>query len=434
MTVPSSPTPGALPRDVDGWLAHLEALHPNVIELGLERVYRVRDAMGLQPACPVIIVGGTNGKGSVCALLERIYSAAGFRVGCYTSPHLVRYHERMRIDLAPVSDDGLCRSFEAVERGRGDTALTYFEFGTLAAVSAFLDAKVDVMILEVGLGGRLDAVNAFDADCSVVTSVDLDHQAFLGDTREAIGFEKAGIYRAGKPAICADPNPPATLVEHARTIGAQWLAIGEQFGFRKQDTQWEAWCGDKRYHSLPFPALRGHYQLANASAALAALTQLQDRVPVNMGAIRRGLLEVELPGRFQVLPGRPAVVLDVGHNPHAARALDYSLLQMGFYERTTAVCGMMRDKDMDAVVAALAQRIDRWYVCDLPATLRAATGEELAEVVRRHGGQATVFPTAADAYRAALADGGERDRVVVFGSFFTVGDVLTERARQSARP
>ncbi|WP_374336030.1 bifunctional tetrahydrofolate synthase/dihydrofolate synthase [Leeia sp.] len=421
----------ALPQDVSGWLAHLEALHADVIELGLARVQGVIQQMALKPACPVIMVAGTNGKGSTCAMLERIYSAAGYKVGVYSSPHLLRYHERVRLNVQPIDDAALCASFAAVEQGRGQVALTYFEFGTLAAVAAFMAAAVDVMILEVGLGGRLDAVNAFEPDASIITSIDLDHQALLGDTRELIGFEKAGIYRSGKPAICTDPDIPASIVEHARTIGAHWLPLQREsgvdgFGYRRMENQWECWCEGRAFHSLPIPALRGSYQLANAAAALAAITQLNARLPVSMGAVRRGLLEVELPGRFQVLPGRPAVVLDVGHNPHAARALVQNLSQMGYFERTFAICGMMQDKDQLAVLQAMQPQVDHWLFCDLPPP-RGAKAETLQALASQSSGKASVFTSPEAAWQFAQREAGERDRIVVFGSFVTVGAVLQAR-------
>ncbi|WP_018149927.1 bifunctional tetrahydrofolate synthase/dihydrofolate synthase [Leeia oryzae] len=411
---------------VDDWLHHLEALHAHVIELGLDRVHAVISQMGLTPSVPVITVAGTNGKGSVCAMMERIYSAAGFSVGVYSSPHLIRYHERVRINLAPITDLALCQSFQAVEAGRGEVALTYFEFGTLAAMAAFMQAKVDVIILEVGLGGRLDAVNAFEPSCTVITSIDLDHQAFLGNTREAIGFEKAGIFRKDIPAICADPLPPATVEAHARAIGAHWLPLAQDehgFGYRRVENQWNAWCGQKHYRSLPIPALRGSYQLNNAAAALAAIACLQTTLPVSMGAIRRGLLEVELPGRFQVLPGQPQVILDVGHNPHAAKALASNLSQLGYAERTFAVCGMMADKDVDSVIALLDGHIDVWMLASLPPP-RGANAIELAEKIIARGGVAHSYDTPELAWNAAFKQAGERDRILVFGSFITVGEVL----------
>ncbi len=294
----------------------------------------------------VVTVGGTNGKGSTCAMLERILLEAGYRVGCYTSPHLLRYNERVRLQGEDADDETLVASFERVESARGGTPLTYFEFGTLAALDVFVRAKVEAMVLEVGLGGRLDAVNIVDADCAIVASVDIDHQDWLGGDRESIGFEKAGIFRAGRPAIFGDLDAPARLLEHARAIGADLQVLGRDFRIEAGERQWDFVGRRGAKHALPIPALRGRWQLRNAAAAIAALDELGERVPVSMGEIKRGLALVRLPGRLQTLPGRPAIVLDVAHNPHAARALADALGEMGFFENTFAVFAMLGDKDI----------------------------------------------------------------------------------------
>src|ERR1019366_9082720 len=315
-----------MPNTLADWLIYLESLHPKTIALGLERVAQVKQRLNLQPDFPVIVVGGTNGKGSVCAMLESILHAAGYRVGCYTSPHLLHYNERVRIAKKQVSDVELCKSFEKIEQVRGaafsgtsEVPLTYFEFGTLAAMQCFIEHKVDVAILEVGLGGRLDAVNAFDNDCAVIASVDIDHTDYLGDTREQIAFEKAGIFRSGKVAICADADVPLAMAEHAERIGAQLWRIGSEFSFTPHQGQWDYRSKLGTRSALPYPALRGAFQLNNASAALAALDVLKERLPVSMEAVRRGLGEVQLAGRFHFVPGKPTLILDVAHNPHAAR-------------------------------------------------------------------------------------------------------------------
>jgi dihydrofolate synthase/folylpolyglutamate synthase len=310
-----------MPATLVDWLIYLESLHPKTIALGLERVAQVKQRLNLEADFPVIVVGGTNGKGSVCAMLESILHAAGYRVGCYTSPHLLHYNERVRIAKQPVSDAELCASFEKIEQARNDISLTYFEFGTLAAMQCFIEHKVDVAVLEVGLGGRLDAVNVFDNDCAVIASVDIDHTDYLGDTREQIAFEKAGIMRSGKVAVCADGDVPQAVRDQARQVGAQLWCIGDEFSFTAHQGQWDFHGKSGARSSLPYPALRGTYQLHNASAALAALDALKDRLPASMGAVRRGLGEVQLAGRFQFVPGKPSLILDVAHNPHAARAL-----------------------------------------------------------------------------------------------------------------
>lgn len=372
----------------------------------------------------MITVGGTNGKGSTCAMLERILLSAGYRVGLYTSPHLLDYNERVRIDGQPAPDAQLCESFARVEAARGDIPLTYFEFGTLAAWQAFWAAGVDAVILEVGLGGRLDAVNVFDADCAVVTAVDLDHMDYLGETREAIGFEKAGIFRAGRPAIVGDAQPPQSLLDHARSIGANLQVLGRDFGFLAEQGQWTFWSRRGRRGGLAHPALRGTIQLANASTAIAALESLAERLPVSMQDIRRGLLEVELPGRFQVLPGRPTVVLEVGHNPQAAGVLAENLGCMAYHPETWAVFGMLSDKDIAGVVERVKGRIEHWIVATLPGP-RGMTGEALADILAGHGIHAEACcDSPADAYLLATERAGEDDRIVAFGSFLTVSDVL----------
>jgi dihydrofolate synthase/folylpolyglutamate synthase len=307
--------------------------------------------------------------------------------------------------------------------------LTYFEFGTLAAMWLFVRERVDAAVLEVGLGGRLDAVNVFDPDCALVISVDLDHMEYLGDTREKIGFEKAGIYRAGRPAICADPDPPRSLIEHARAIGARLLLLGADFGYTAERTQWRYRGPGGERHGLPHPALRGGYQLANAAACIAALDTLRGRLPVGVNDIRAGLLKAENPGRFQVLPGRPAVILDVAHNPHAARALADNLGAMGPHRRTLAVFAMLKDKDIAGVVDAVKARIDHWLI----AGLEGARGADAALLQRRlaEAGVAapvSVHPSVAAAYAQACEWAGENDRILVFGSFHTVAAAIAARA------
>jgi dihydrofolate synthase/folylpolyglutamate synthase len=452
-----------MPTSLADWLTHLESLHPKTIALGLERVAQVKQRLDLNPDFPIMIVGGTNGKGSVCAMLEAILHAAGYKVGCYTSPHLLDYNERVRIAKQQASDAELCASFEQIEQVRGDIALTYFEFGTLAAMQCFIAHKVDVAILEVGLGGRLDAVNAFDADVSVVTSVDIDHVDYLGDTREKIAFEKAGIFRQGHVAICADSDVPQSLRTHAGDIGAELWCIGSEFGFTAHQGQWDYRSKVGSRSALPHPALRGAFQLHNASAVLAALDALKDKTPVSMEAVRRGLSEVELTGRFQFVPGKPQLILDVAHNPHAARSLALNLANLP-PAKTFAVFAMLKDKDMAGVVQALDAQVDEWLVAGIDAP-RGASATELAQVLKDAGvrGEVVVCDSIAESLHEAskrASENGDCDtllqgsrlreqspdtlsrtgrlrapcrecRIAAFGSFYTVAEVMQVRGMRT---
>ena len=318
------------------WLQHCTDNHPKEIDLSLERAAQVSHKLGLQFGVPVITVAGTNGKGSTCAMLEAIALQAGYRVGLYAKPHLVHFEERCRVNGSMVVASSLVPHFEAVEAARGAVSLTYFEFTTLAIARLLSMTPLDLVILEVGLGGRLDAVNAFDTDCAVITSIDIDHTDYLGHTREAIGFEKAGIMRAGKPVIVSDPVPPQSVIDHAQRIGADLWQLGRDFNFAGDKQQW-SWAGrSKRFNALAYPALRGANQLLNASGALAAFEALRERLPITAQAVRSGLALVELPGRFQIVAGQPTLVLDVAHNVHAVSALVQNLDQMGFHRRTHA--------------------------------------------------------------------------------------------------
>ncbi|MDR2113178.1 MAG: bifunctional tetrahydrofolate synthase/dihydrofolate synthase [Candidatus Accumulibacter sp.] len=438
--MPLSFSPSVSVKSLDDWLEFLEGLHPGGqggIVLGLERVSRVKAGLRQRQNCPLIVVGGTNGKGSTCAYLEAIYRAAGHRTGCYTSPHLLAYNERVRVDGAPAGDAELCAAFARVEAARqaaGGVALTYFEFGTLAAWEVFAAARAQLVILEVGLGGRLDAVNVYDADVAVVTGIALDHTDWLGPDRESIGFEKAGIFRAGRPAICADACPPRTLVEHARAIGAGLRLIGRDFAGERAEAEAEAeWSyrdgqGASR-EALPIPALAGAHQLSNAAAALAAIDCLRERLPVSLPAIRDGLRQVRLAGRFQRARERPAVVLDVAHNPQAAACLADNLEAMdarGAFRRTLAVVGMLADKDIAGTLRALAGRVDIWLLAGLDGP-RGAAAEILAAVVETGlGGRSMCFPSPVEAFRHGMGLAEEDDRIIVFGSFHTVAAVLRE--------
>jgi dihydrofolate synthase / folylpolyglutamate synthase len=414
-------------RTLQDWLDHCERLHPKTIDLTLTRSQRVRDALGLRFDATVITVAGTNGKGSTCAMLESIALAAGWRVGLYIKPHLVHFEERCRVNGTAVSADALLPHFAAVEAARGDVALTYFEFTTLAILRCLAQHPLDLVILEVGLGGRLDAVNVIDTDCAVITSIDIDHVEYLGPDRESIGREKAHVMRPGKPAIVSDPLPPASVVAHAQAIGADLRLAGRDFRHGGDRQQWH-WAGrQQRINGLAYPALRGANQLVNAAGALAALEALRERVPVPAQAIRQGLATVELPGRFQIVPGRPTLVLDVAHNPHSVAALAANLDAMGFFPCTHAVFGAMHDKDLAGVVQRLVPIVEHWYCTDLPLP-RAAGAETLAQAVRAARADATVSTHASPsrALAAALERADPADRILVFGSFLTVGGVLRD--------
>jgi len=411
------------------WLAHCERLHHKTIDMGLERSRAVADRMGLRFDCPVITVAGTNGKGSTCAMLEAIALQAGYRTGAYTKPHLVHFEERCRIHGEMVKAEALIPHFERVEAARQDVSLSYYEFTTLAIMSLMAASKLEVAILEVGLGGRLDTVNIIDTDCAVITSIDLDHMEYLGSDRESIGREKAGIMRTGKPAIVSDPVPPRSLADRAVEIGADLWLLGRDFNFSGDKLQW-AWAGrGRRYAGLAYPALRGANQLINASGVLAALEALRDRLPVTAQAVRNGLALVELPGRFQIVPGQPTLVLDVAHNPHSVAALAANLDAMGFSPTTHAVFGAMADKDLAPMLKKMGPLVDRWYYTDL-ATPRAAAAADLLAAwqaqEKRRDVAASTHATPMEALRAAAAAADPADRIVVFGSFYTVGGVLED--------
>ena len=431
-----SDTPAGQPASLDAWLALLEARHFKSIDMGLERVAIVKARLAIAFDCPVVMVAGTNGKGSTCSMLESILLQAGYRVGLYIKPHFLKFNERARIGGESAADAVLMTSFAAVETARGDVSLSYFEFTTLAIMHLLQQAQLDVVILEVGLGGRLDAVNVIDADVAIVTSIDIDHTDYLGDTREKIGFEKAGIFRTGKPAICSDPMPPASLVQHAEAIGADLWLLGRDFNYAGDKQQWNFGGRTQRRNALSYPSLRGANQLLNASAVLAALEALRMVLPVSAQEVRTGLVTVELPGRFQVLPGRPTVILDVAHNPHAAATLAQNLDNMGFHPYTYAVFGSMLDKDIDGVIAQLKGRVDHWCVTDLPLP-RAASAQQLREKLLSAGvvpseaadAECTIqsFDSPGKAFADAKSRAGENDRIAVFGSFLTVAGVMASR-------
>lgn len=414
---------------LDDWLHYFEQLHPKAIDLNLDRVEKVRDRLELSPKFPLITVAGTNGKGSVCAMLESILHCAAYRVGCYTSPHLLHYNERIKINQQTVADDVLCKAFIEIELARqsAQVTLTYFEFGTLAAMLIFMRAQVDVAILEVGLGGRLDAVNIFDTNCAVLTSIDLDHTDYLGNTREAIGFEKIGVFRANKPAICAERHLPINLLLKMEATNAQLFYIDQDFGYALDNLQWRYTGITGHRHNLSLPALRGNYQLKNASAALAALESLEEALPISMNAIRRGLTEATLPGRFQLIATRPTIVLDVAHNPAAAQELSTNLAAIPVKGCTYAVVGMLKDKDMVGTLRAVQDQVDYWLLAGLEVG-RGATQNELLQALQVAGinelGRINTFQDIWNAYIYARKHANSSDRICVFGSFYTVSAIL----------
>ena len=466
------------------WLAYLETLHPTEIDLGLDRIRNVAEKLELTYPYTAITVGGTNGKGSVCAMLESMILAGGYKAGLYTSPHLIDYNERIRLNGEFATDQQIVEQFHRIETARGAVSLSYFEFSTLAALLLFQQHHVDVAILEVGLGGRLDAVNLVDTDCAVITSIDIDHSDYLGATREQIAWEKAHIFRPGRPAICADPAPPKTLVDHAEAMGADLWLFGKDFNYSGDRLQWAYGGREQRRSALGYPALRGANQLLNASAALAALEALRGDIVIPQHAVRLGLTQAALPGRFQIMPGQPIIILDVAHNPHAAAALGQNMANMPCAGKTYAVVGMLRDKDVMGTLSKILPHVDHWLCAGVPGH-RALAGHELAAILRETMHQAVsnpekngpdpvalngiqglaalrpqhtdpdaprrpgVRPATRDtatkttasieqfddpvtAYNTARDRATVNDRILVFGSFATVGPVLDKLGRKGS--
>lgn len=438
--VPPSVPPMRL-QTLSDWLSWQETLHPSAIDLGLGRLKRTLDRLGWRrPPCPVITVGGTNGKGSSVALLNRILTEAGYRVGTFTSPHLSRYHERIVIADREIDDASLIAAFERIDAARGADTLTFFEFNALAALLVFETAGLDAIVLEVGLGGRLDAANAVDADAALVTSIALDHCEWLGSDVESIGREKAGIFRAGRPAIFGSPAMPASIQSSADECGAGLLRLGRDFGYTRQGDRW-SWQGTaSQLSDLPPPALVGEIQFDNAAAVLAVLESLSGRFTVDRAAVVRGLQTVRLPGRFQIFNGPDGSgaewIVDVAHNPAAARTLASQLAQRPLPDRSRgrsiAVCGILGDKDIEGVVAELYASFDEWIVAGL-ASARSVGEQVLAQRLRNCGVKVSaVAPSVPAACAAADAVATHADRVVVFGSFLTVGPAIEWLQRQRA--
>ena len=411
-----------------GWLDWQESLHPLAIDLGLERAAQVFHA--LNPDCikpPTITVAGTNGKGSCIAYLEAIYRAQGYRVGAYSSPHILKYNERIKIDGKPVSDELICEAFARIESVRGNTSLSYFEFGTLAALDIFWRSGLDVQLLEVGLGGRLDAVNIVDPNVSLISSIGIDHVDWLGETREAIGQEKAGIFRAETPAIVGDCDPPKSLLQSAMDKDARLYCIDKDFGFKKQTTSWDWFAGDRHISHLPEPGLKGEHQYRNASAVILAVEVLAKTLPVSDMSIRIGLKNSQLLGRFQLINDKIPVLLDVGHNPEAVKTLVDHLNMTFPGKRIHAVFSMMKDKDIASVIEIMNPVVYDWFFAPL-ANPRAATESLMREIFSQSSVTRVSFGFTgfAEAFNAAKNQALENDLLLVFGSFFLVSDCLNE--------
>ncbi|MFQ5488240.1 MAG: bifunctional tetrahydrofolate synthase/dihydrofolate synthase [Gammaproteobacteria bacterium] len=425
---------------LDQWLTWQETLHPREIDLGLERVQEVLGRMAVErPAPCVVTVAGTNGKGTSVALLEAMLRAAGLRVGAYTSPHLLRYNERIRIDGRPVSDDSLCQAFARVDQARGDVSLSYFEFGTLAAFDLFARAALDVALLEVGMGGRLDAVNVVAADIALVTALDVDHVRWLGSDREAIGHEKAGIFRSGRAAVVSDPQPPNSLLVHARQFQVPLSRLGHEYHYWPQPpftdapATWSWRSAGRCYEALPLPAIAGSWQLQNAAGVLMVMERLEAFFPLGRQVIEAGLQQVHLSGRFQCFPAAVPCIVDVAHNRQAALVLARELRQQPVAGRTHGVCAMLADKDALAVYRAMAPAVDVWHLADLTVARGAAAASLAASLDdATEGAPCTCYDTVTGAYEGAMAAAVAGDRIVIFGSFHTAAAVLPFLEARSA--
>ena len=407
------------------WLGYIESIHPSTIDLTLERIKVVVERLNLDISFSIITVGGTNGKGSTCAILESIYKEAGYKVGCYTSPHFLHFNERIKIQANPVSDDLICEAFTKIESVRKEISLTYFEYGTIAAMIIFADADLDIAILEVGLGGRLDAVNVFDSDCAIVTSIDLDHMDYLGHTREAIGFEKAGIYRANKIAICGDFDPPQSLIKYCESIHAELKMIGKDFAYEAHHDSFDFSIESSFVMNIILPKLQGDFQLANASSALMAVKIMEDQLPLTETSIQQGIASALLPGRFQEVKINPSLILDVAHNPHAAKSLRDNLRAHSVSGKTIAVFSILRDKDILGVVAAVSLDIDAWYIAEIENE-RAANIDTICKAIQKVNPSAHIvtFKNIQEAYQFASNEVERNDRIIAFGSFYTVADIM----------
>ncbi len=405
------------------WLNKIKTLHCQTIDLGLDRIKKVADRLKLQKKCPIVTIGGTNGKGSTVAGLNAIFQEAGYRVGSFTSPFLIRFNEQIQIQGQPVKDESLILAFQQIEAARGNITLTPFEYHTLAAFIIFQSQALDIWLLEVGLGGRLDAVNLLDSDVAIVTSIDLDHTDWLGETREKIAFEKAGIFRAHQPAICGDINPPHSLIDYAASLSTPLFCQGKQFGFEKKANAWDWWCDEKRICHLPIPRLA----LLNMSTVLMAVYKLEKMFPLKANTLQKALKKVQLPGRIQVIPGKVVLLFDVSHNPASARQLADYLKHHLIEGKTRAVFSMLGDKDIKTTLAIMKPMIDEWMIAPLQVDRAASLGTLTALFTECGIAALEIYSSIEVAYQQALNLSQTGDRIVVFGSFHTVGQVLKKQ-------
>ncbi len=412
---------------LEEWLDWQETLHSKKIELGLERIAEVANKLGATNTnYKTIVVAGTNGKGSIVSMLASIYHNAGYRVGAYTSPHLIQYNERIRIDQQNIDDATLCNAFNEVDLARGDTSLSYFEFGTLAAMQIFSQSQLDVAIYEVGLGGRLDAVNILDSDIAIVSSIGIDHVKWLGSTRESIGYEKAGVFRSNHSAICGDVEPPDSLINYASELGTELLLINQHFSYEKQEHNcWSFKSEPLNWDELPMPSLYGDIQLGNAATALMALSCMDEKLPITRECVDRGLVNINLPGRFQRIQGNCEIILDVAHNLDSAKALVHNLRGLEPVTKTIAVFAVLADKDVCGIIECVGGLFDEWHISQLSSE-RALEVDTLKKQLNNccHDCVIYSYDSISKAYRAVKKDADENVRIVVFGSFLTVAEVL----------
>ncbi|MDA1331698.1 MAG: bifunctional folylpolyglutamate synthase/dihydrofolate synthase [Proteobacteria bacterium] len=413
-------------KSLADWLCRINSVHHKEIDLSLDRLQKVIQDLSLRPRCPVITVGGTNGKGSTCAMLEAIYTKAGYRAGVFASPHLLRFNERIRLANAEVDDDAIISSFVRIDCARGDVSLTYFEFSFLAALDIFLAQDVDLIILEVGLGGRFDATNVLDPICAIVTNVGLDHMEYLGETREKIGAEKAAIFRGGDAySICGDEDPPQSILDTASAIDTDLQLIDRDFGFVRDSSSWKFWSTDGSRMNLAFPLMQGEHQLANASVSIQAATLLKNMLPIDAAAIREGLLTAKRLGRFQALPSRPLVVLDVAHNVASITILVRELKRAPFKGKTRVIFGVMADKQYVEMITLLTSVADQLFVCALEGERSADPDVVVARATISLGSDQLIsWSSVAKAMDKLLEISGSDDRIVICGSFLTVSAAL----------